>query len=55
MIRLAKERGLQGFTADVLSDNIAMMKVFEKQGSVEARLEYGVYKLKMPFDSDLVE
>ena len=53
--RLAKERGLHGFTADVLSTNIAMMKVFEKQGPVEAKLEYGVYKLTMPFDSDQIE
>ncbi len=50
LIRLAKERGLQGFTADVLSSNSGMMKVFEKGGIVKAKLEYGVYKLKMPFE-----
>ena len=32
LARLAKERGLNGFTADVLSSNLAMMKVFEKGG-----------------------
>ncbi|MBU2643848.1 GNAT family N-acetyltransferase [bacterium] len=50
LIRLGKERGLQGFTADVLSSNQGMMKVFEKGGLVKAKLEYGVYKLTMPFD-----
>jgi acyl-CoA hydrolase len=50
LIRLAKERGLQGFTADVLSSNAAMMAVFEKGGIVKAKLEYGVYKLSMPFE-----
>jgi RimJ/RimL family protein N-acetyltransferase len=50
LIRLAKERGIQGFTADVLSSNAGMMKVFEKSGKVEAKLEYGVYRLKMPFN-----
>lgn len=50
LLRLGKERGLQGFTADVLSSNQGMMKVFEKGGLVKAKLEYGVYKLTMPFD-----
>ncbi len=50
LIRLAKDRGIQGFTADVLSSNQGMMKVFEKGGVVKAKLEYGVYKLTMPFD-----
>lgn len=50
LIRLAKERGLHGFTADVLSSNAGMMAVFEKGGIVKAKLEYGVYKLKMPFE-----
>lgn len=50
LIRIAKDRGLQGFTADVLSSNQGMMRVFEKGGPVQAKLEYGVYKLTMPFD-----
>ncbi|MDX9820010.1 MAG: GNAT family N-acetyltransferase [Desulfococcus multivorans] len=50
LIRLAKERGLQGFTADVLPANKEMMRVFEKGGAeVKATLEYGVYRLKIPF------
>jgi len=48
--RLAKERGIKGFTADVLSSNKPMMKVFEKGGLVKAKLEYGSYELFMPFE-----
>jgi len=33
-----------------LSTNHSMMKVFEKGGVVNAKLEYGVYNLTMPFD-----
>lgn len=51
LIRLAKDRGIHGFTADVLSSNASMMKVFEKGGPVEAKLEYGAYSLTIPFDS----
>lgn len=54
LIRLAKERGLEGFTADVLSSNASMMSVFEKGGIVKAKLEYGVYKLKMPFEETIL-
>jgi acyl-CoA hydrolase/GNAT superfamily N-acetyltransferase len=51
LTRLAKERGLHGFTADVLSTNLAMMKVFEKGGlAFEAKLEQGVYALEIPFE-----
>jgi RimJ/RimL family protein N-acetyltransferase len=52
LIRLAKDRGLQGFTADVLASNKAMMKVFEKGGAiVKAELEYGVYRLTIPLEA----
>jgi RimJ/RimL family protein N-acetyltransferase len=51
LIRLAQERGVQGFTADVLASNKAMLKVFEKGGlPFKARLEQGVYELTVPFD-----
>ncbi|MBI9087351.1 MAG: GNAT family N-acetyltransferase [Desulfobacterales bacterium] len=51
LVRLARERGLQGFTADVLASNMGMMKVFEKGGSpVRARLSDGAYELSIPFD-----
>ncbi len=49
--RLAKDRGIHGFTADVLSSNTSMMKVFEKgAGPLKAKLEYGAYSLTIPFD-----
>ncbi len=50
LMRIAKERGLQGFTADVLPANKEMMRVFEKGAAkVKATLEYGVYRLSIPF------
>jgi acyl-CoA hydrolase/GNAT superfamily N-acetyltransferase len=53
LIRLAKERGLQGFTADVLTSNKSMMKVFEKGGQVvKANLSSGVYELTISFSPE---
>ncbi len=51
LIRLARKRGIQGFTADVLASNKAMIKVFEKGGlPFKAKLDQGVYELTVPFD-----
>jgi RimJ/RimL family protein N-acetyltransferase len=51
LIDLARERGIDGFTAGVLASNKAMMKVFEKGGlPFKARLDQGVYELAVPFD-----
>jgi RimJ/RimL family protein N-acetyltransferase len=51
LARHAEERGLKGFTADVLASNKPMMRVFEKTGCpIEARLEEGAYALTIPFD-----
>ena len=53
LIRLAKERGLRGFTAEVLPANKEMMKVFEKGDlPIDARLENGLYRLTVSFDTD---
>jgi len=53
LIRCAKDRGIQGFTADILASNKAMMNVFEKGGEViKAKLEYGVYHLEIPFSRE---
>jgi acyl-CoA hydrolase/RimJ/RimL family protein N-acetyltransferase len=53
LIRLAKERGIQGFTADVLTSNRGMRKVFERSGlTAKATLDSGAYHLVMPFDSE---
>ena len=54
LIRLARERGLKGFTAEVLSSNNAMLKVFEKGGlPVEARVVQGIYEVTIPFENPL--
>ena len=51
LIRLAKERGLKGFTATVLQANKGMMKVFENGHlAINARLRNGIYKLSIPFE-----
>jgi GNAT superfamily N-acetyltransferase len=51
LIQLAKERGLKGFTADVLFSNNSMMKVFRKGGlPIKAELDSGVYQLTISFE-----
>jgi len=51
LIRLAKDRGLKGFTAEVLQANQSMMKVFENgQLPVNARVEDGLLRLTIAFD-----
>ncbi len=51
LMRLAKERGLQGFTADVMPANKSMMRVFEKgDAEVKATLEDGIYRLTIQFN-----
>jgi acyl-CoA hydrolase len=53
LIQIAKDAGLSGFTADVLSSNIGMMRVFEKGGlPIKSNLEYGAYELMIPFDAE---
>jgi RimJ/RimL family protein N-acetyltransferase len=50
LIRIAREEGIAGFTADVLADNKAMLKVYEKAPfPVQAVLSRGIYKLTIPF------
>jgi len=47
---LAKNDGLQGFTADVLVENKPMLHVFEKMGfEMEKKVEFGAYELIMRF------
>jgi GNAT superfamily N-acetyltransferase len=51
LIRLAKERGIGGLTAEVLFSNLGIMKVFRKGDlPVKAHLESGVYHLEIPFN-----
>lgn len=50
LIKLAKDRGLKGFLAEVLFSNIAAMKVLKKGDCpVNARLYNGVYEVQIPF------
>ncbi|HNY66326.1 MAG TPA: GNAT family N-acetyltransferase [Deltaproteobacteria bacterium] len=50
LVRIAKEKNISGFTADVLARNAPMMKVFTKVGHpIKAHLEYGVYEIEIPF------
>ena len=60
MIRIAREEGITEFTADVLADNKAMLKVYEKAPfPIKAVVSAGVYELIIPFmsaaDADLKE
>lgn len=50
LMEIAKEEGLQGFKADVLATNKAMLKVFEKSPyPIKAVLDSGIYELTIPF------
>jgi len=50
LIRLAKEWGIKGFTADVLATNKSMLKVFENGGHpIKASLYEGAYELEISF------
>ncbi|MDQ5988103.1 MAG: butyrate:acetyl-CoA coenzyme A-transferase [Syntrophus sp. SKADARSKE-3] len=50
LIRFAREEGIEGFTADIVADNKAMLKVYEKaKFPIEAVFSGGTYKLSIPF------
>ncbi|MBP1666478.1 MAG: GCN5-related N-acetyltransferase, partial [Bacteroidetes bacterium] len=50
LLNLAREQGIKGFTADVLADNKAMLKVYEKSCyPIKALVEYGVYHITIHF------
>lgn len=50
MTRLAKKKGLLGFTAEVLVGNNVMLHLFENMGfDIARRTDAGVYELKMGF------
>ena len=52
LFQLARERGVQGFTADVLGSNKQMLNVFKNgELTVTTRLKDGVYTLEMPFNT----
>ncbi|MFP3910707.1 MAG: GNAT family N-acetyltransferase [Desulfobacteraceae bacterium] len=51
LTKIAKDKGLHGFKADVLATNKSMLKVFESasDGPIRAVLDAGVYELTIPF------
>ena len=50
LMRIAKDKGIEGFEADVLATNTPMLKVFEKSPfPIQAVLEAGAYALSIPF------
>jgi GNAT superfamily N-acetyltransferase len=52
LIRAAREEGVTGLKADVLENNRAMLKVYEKAiYPVQTVLSGGVYKITIPFDT----
>jgi len=53
LIRIAREKNIEGFTADVLSRNKPMMQVFAKSGyPMTTHLDASVYELKINFNSE---
>ena len=47
---IARQRGLLGFTAEVLVDNQPMLRLFDKLGfDIHRRYEEGMYSLDIPF------
>jgi acyl-CoA hydrolase/RimJ/RimL family protein N-acetyltransferase len=50
MVEYAKSKGLRGFTADILANNHAMLKLAKKCGKVTHKLSRDVYEVEMLFD-----
>jgi acyl-CoA hydrolase/RimJ/RimL family protein N-acetyltransferase len=50
MAEYARSKGIRGFTADILSENKAMLKLAGKCGQVEMKLVDGAYEVEMLFD-----
>jgi ribosomal protein S18 acetylase RimI-like enzyme len=56
MANLAKERGLKGFTAEVLCSNVSMIKVLKKGGfPIKTQLENCVYHFEIDLDGMTTE
>ena len=49
MVEYAKSKGLKGFTADILVDNNAMLKLSKKCGKTTMKVSQGVYEVEMMF------
>ncbi|MDQ1277406.1 MAG: hypothetical protein QG555_446 [Thermodesulfobacteriota bacterium] len=56
LVKIAREEGVEGFTADVLTVNKAMLRVYEKSGfPIKAVLAAGAYELTIPFQDKAQE
>jgi len=49
MVAYAKSKGLKGFTADILQNNKAMLKMANKCGKMNKKLSRGAYEVEMLF------
>ncbi|OGO05743.1 MAG: hypothetical protein A2Y73_00655 [Chloroflexi bacterium RBG_13_56_8] len=55
LVRLARERGIRGFTATILAQNTGMMRVFQKSGYVlHTEYDSGIISLWFRFDETAV-
>lgn len=50
MAEYARSKGIRGFTADILAENKAMLKLAGKCGRTEMKLADGVYEIAMHFE-----
>jgi GNAT superfamily N-acetyltransferase/acyl CoA:acetate/3-ketoacid CoA transferase beta subunit len=51
LVKIARENGIGAFTADVRSDNHAMLRVFHKvAGKIETKLEAGLCRVRFDLD-----
>ncbi|PKN76387.1 MAG: GNAT family N-acetyltransferase [Deltaproteobacteria bacterium HGW-Deltaproteobacteria-10] len=54
LIKYGREQGITGFSADVLCDNKAMLKVYEKLPfTVQSKFKSGAYHLTINFQEDI--
>jgi len=52
LVRVARQRGVEGFTAEILPQNKSMLHIVQKSGyTMTTRFEEGVYILDIPFDA----
>jgi ribosomal protein S18 acetylase RimI-like enzyme len=56
LVRLARQRGLKGFYADVLASNVGMVKIFKRSGlKVDAQLDQKYYSITIALDEPQVQ
>lgn len=56
LVEIARESGIAGFTASVLAENAAMLRVFHRVApALESRLVEGTYEITMRFDAGAIK